>query len=315
MKGDLTIEMFDIITIGSATIDVFVKTKNELRKHELTGHNHTDVCYHLGEKLLVDDLEFNSGGGGTNTAVAFSRLGLKTGYIGVLGHDSYAETIVKELKNENVEFLGKIKQGKTGFSVILPAPHDRVVLSYKGVNNELSWNDLHIPLETKWLYISSMLGKGFNTIEKLSSWAKRNGINIALNISQYLANQGLPKLKRIISNADIFILNKEEASALTGKKHVKEMIEALNNHINGITVITDGTKAIHALSGGMHYMKEVNEVKVVDSTGAGDAFASGFVYGIIEGKGVEKALDYGCREAKSVLSSIGAKNILLRHLG
>lgn len=306
--------MFDIITIGSATMDVFVKSNNETRRHEKNGKVHEDVCYHLGEKLLIDDLEFNSGGGGTNTAVAFSRLGLKTGFIGVLGHDCYAENIVKELKNENVEFLGKIKQGKTGFSVILPAPHDRTILSYKGVNNDLSWDDLPMPLETKWIYISSLLGKGFKTAEKLSDWAKGNNVRVALNISLYLAKEGIKALSKILNNVDILILNKEEAEALTGKEHTKAMLEVIAHYVNGIIVVTDGGKPIHVLAGKAHYMKEFKAIDVVDSTGAGDAFASAFVYGIMKGRGIEEALRYGCKNSISVLGHVGAKNNLLRSL-
>ena len=95
---------------------------------------------------------------------------------------------------------------------------------------------------------------------------------------------------------------------------MKEMVETLNNYVNGVVVITDGKNPIHAISGGMHYMKEIGEVRAVDSTGAGDAFASGFVYGIMQGKGVESSLSCGCKEARSVLGNIGAKNILLRNL-
>ena len=78
--------MYDIITLGSATTDIFVKTKikPEIKKHD----GHTDMAYHLGDKLLIDDLKITTGGGGTNAAVGFSRLGLKTAYIGAIGNDA-----------------------------------------------------------------------------------------------------------------------------------------------------------------------------------------------------------------------------------
>ena len=92
--------MYDIITIGSASIDLFIKTEGEIRKH----HDHLDICYHLGNKLLVKDLIFSTGGGGTNTAVAFSRLGLRTAFIGVVGADDNGEIILRELEKERVNF-------------------------------------------------------------------------------------------------------------------------------------------------------------------------------------------------------------------
>lgn len=162
--------MFDIITLGSATIDVLVKAKNEKLKH----NHHTDIAYHLGEKILVDDIEFTTGGGGTNTAVAFSRLGLKTAFLGVISHDLNGEFIAKELVKENVEFLGVVKPGKPGYSVILPSSSDRTILSFKGINDQLNWEDVHPDsINTKFLYISSMLGNSFKTAERLAFYARK----------------------------------------------------------------------------------------------------------------------------------------------
>ena len=85
--------MYDIITIGSASIDVFVKAKNDVEKHK----GHYDILYHLGEKELVDKINFSTGGDGTNTAVAFSRLGLKTGFIGVVGDGLWKRDLNRKL--------------------------------------------------------------------------------------------------------------------------------------------------------------------------------------------------------------------------
>jgi ribokinase len=305
--------MFDIITLGSATVDMFVKSKNENIKHEKNGVEHRDIAYHLGEKMLVEDLEINTGGGGTNSAVAFSRLGLKTGFIGALGRDVNGEFVGAELKKEGVEFLGHTEKGKTGLSVILPGKGDRTILTYKGVNDSLSYNAEHLP-QTNWLYVSTMIGKSFNSVEKIVAEAKRRNVKIAFNPSLYLAKQGFAKLKKILACVDIVILNKEEAYALTGKTHQKEMLESIAFHVNGIIVITDGASKIYALSGKEFYSLMPHDVKVVDSTGAGDAFASGFVFGIMRGEGIQKALHFGLKESESVLGEIGAKNNLLHHL-
>jgi len=306
--------MFDIITLGSATLDILVKSKGEIRAHTENHHKHIDIAYHLGSKILIEDVEFNSGGGGTNTAVAFSRLGLKTAFLGVLGLDVNGEFVALELRRENVEFLGKAKQGKTGLSIILPGKNDRTILAFKGVNDLLYWHDIHLPLETKWLYVSSMLGESFSTAEKLIEYAKQYGTKIAFNPSLYLVKQGIPKLKKLINASDILIMNKEEAQALTKERQIRRILNKLSELTNGIIVITNGNKEIFAKISNQIYKKRPRKIKVVDATGAGDAFASGFVYGIMKGKGVETALEYGCREAEAVLGVIGAKNNLLRKL-
>jgi ribokinase len=308
--------MFDIITIGSATLDIYVKAKNETVKHKKNNHEHLDVAYHLGEKILIENLFVSTGGGGTNTAVAFSRLGLRTGFIGVVGFDSNGEHIAAELKKENIEFLGTAKKGASGISIILPGENNRTILAYKGVNDSLSYENIPKQLETKWLYVSAMMGESFKAVEKLAVEMKNRDAKLAFNPSLYLAKHGLKNLRKILFLTDVLILNKEEAHALTGKQHQKEMLEALMHHIdvNGLVVITNGKDKIYALSGREFYTKAPKKFKVLDATGAGDAFAAGFVYGIMQGHGVQQALDYGCRESYSVLYAIGAKNNLLRRL-
>ena len=303
--------MYDIITIGSATLDIFIKTAGEIRKHE----SHLDLCYHLGNKLLVSDIIFSSGGGGTNTAVAFSRLGLKTAFLGVVGADEQGELILRELESENVEFIGKVKREKTGMSIILPGKEDRTILSYKGANNYLDSADIpHEILKTKAIYISTMLGKSLHTIQNISFLAKKKKILIALNISEYLAKKGLKALSKLLEKTDVVILNREEASVLTKKKKAGDALIAISNYCPGIIVITDSFKPIHAYYDGNTYKKIIKKVIPIDKTGAGDAFASGFVYGFLLGKEIETCLEYGHLESIAVMKHIGAKNNLLRSL-
>ena len=303
--------MYDIITIGSATIDLFIKTEGEIRKH----HDHLDICYHLGNKLLVKDLIFSTGGGGTNTAVAFSRLGLRTAFIGVVGADDNGEIILRELEKERVNFLGKVKPGKTGFSIILPGREDRTILAYKGVNNSLELNDIYPEVfKTSWIYVSTMLGKSMHTIQNLLFWAKKKQIKVALNLSEYLSKKGLKNLSPILKNISILILNKEEAKLLTKKSNIRQMFHSISKHTNAIVVITDSFNPIHAFDGRYMYKKTVKDIVPTDKTGAGDAFGSGFVYGIINGKDIETSLQYGHKQSLAVMKEIGAKNRLLKKL-
>lgn len=304
--------MHDIITVGSANLDVLVKTKSETLKHR----EHFDLCYHLGEKVLVSRVLSFTGGGGTNTAVAFSRLGLKTAFIGCLGGDVNGKIIMQELKKEKVLFLGKIKKGETGYSIILPGRGDRTILVCKGINDRLKFSDINLTkLKTCWLYISTMLGESFKATEKLASFASKKGIKIAFNPSIYLARQ-TSELSSFLKKVDILILNREEAEALSKRKEIKDTLRTLEKAIKsaGIVVVTAGNKDIYAINKNKIYVKKIKPIIPVDSTGAGDAFASGFVYGIIRKKSIKKALDYGHKNAISVLSHLGAKNNLLRRL-
>lgn len=302
---------YDVITLGSASMDLFVKSSSEEIKHQ----GHIDLCYPLGDKILIEDIEYNTGGGGTNTAVAFSRLGLKTGFIGVVGDDENGEKILKELKKEKVDFLGRKKKGKTGISVILPGENDRTILTFKGVNNDLHINDIALRgLDTKWIYVSTMLGESLATIKKIIPYARKRGWKVAFNPSLYLARQGISQLKSMLKNIDILVLNKQEFFALTGKKEPEYAFAEIAQYVSDLVVVTDGPNPVHVYDGKRIYTKPIKEITPVDSTGAGDAFTSGFLYGLLNHKDIPTCLDYGYKESLSVMGAIGAKNNLLRRI-
>lgn len=302
--------MYDIVTLGSATVDVFVKT----RKPEIVKHReHDDVCYAIGEKVLVDELHVDTGGGGTNAAVAFSRLGLKTGWVGRVGSDLHAKTVLDEMKRERVAVLGKRGAGMTGYSVILTGlERDRTILAYKGVNDSLVPADVPWKkLNAKWLYCGAMLNKSFETLKRAVAFAKKNGIRYAFNPSMYLARQGVKALGPIIEDCDVLVLNKEEAQALLGvNDKCVEMLPALQRYAK-IAVITDGPKTAHAYNGIQHFAIEPPDVKVVETTGAGDAFAAGLVAGIMRTRDLATAMQWAMAESCSVIQHVGAKQKLL----
>ena len=302
--------MFDVITLGSATVDVFVKTA---RPRIIRHKEHADVCYSVGQKVLVEDLHVDTGGGGTNTAVAFSRLGLKTGWVGKVGTDLNAKTVLDEARREGVSFLGTSGKGMTGYSVILTGlERNRTILAYKGVNDQLSPNDIPWDkLTAKWLYLGAMMGKSFETLRHVAAFAKEEGIKYAFNPSMYLAQQGIKKLRTIIDGCDLLILNREEAQALLGmQQRCVEMLPELQKY-SKIAVITDGPKPAHAYNGIMHYEIVPPDIKVIEPTGAGDAFAAGMVAGLMIEKDIPTALQWAMAESCSVIQHLGAKQKLL----
>jgi len=164
--------MYDVITVGSATVDVFANTKySELIKIKTSAEKEIDLlAYPSGSKILIKDLRFTTGGGGTNTAVALSRLGHKVGFLGKLGCDENADFILKKLKEGGVDFLGVCGKEIGGYSVILDSiEHDRTILAYKGVNDNLKFKEVDLKkLKTKWFYFSAMLNESFKTLEKIA---------------------------------------------------------------------------------------------------------------------------------------------------
>ena len=308
--------MYDVITIGSATLDVFAKTKfSELIKI-IDPKGETDLlAFPTSSKILIDELELTTGGGGTNTAVALSRLGHRVAFLGKLGDDTNSEFIIKYLKKEKIELLCARGKGKSGYSLILDTlEHDRTILTYKGINDELKTSDIpHKKLKAKWFYFSAMMEESFHTLEKLAEFAYRNSIKIAFNPSTYLAEKGRQHLKHILDRTYLLILNKEEASLLVGQGSTEDLLLNLRSLGPKVVAITDGKNDLFVLESNQIYRTKPPVSKVVDTTGAGDAFAASFLSGIIRKNNIEFAVKLGIVNTQSVISHYGAKNILLNY--
>jgi len=295
--------VFDVVTFGSAVKDVFVGTDLAERGNF--------IAYPTGSKILIKKLRYDIGGGGTNTAVAFSRLGLSTGFIGKVGNDASGEEILEMLRDEKIKFLGSAdKKGLTGFSVILDSKeNNRTVLTYKSINDFIKMRDIKFSkLKTKWLYCSSMLGESLDAQISVVRKLKIKGAKIAYNPSSYLTNRR-HLIEPLLTMADVLILNKEEAAMLT---KAKDLLKGLHDITGGTVVITDKSKKIASYDGEKKYYLMPSKIKARERTGAGDAFASGFVAGQIVGMNVRDSLKLGLKESESVIRYFGAKNNLLK---
>ncbi|MBW2976761.1 carbohydrate kinase family protein [Candidatus Woesearchaeota archaeon] len=306
--------MYGIITVGSATVDVFARTEfNKLIKKK----NIDFLAYPTGSKMLIEELNITVGGGGTNTAVALARLGHKVAFLGKIGLGHNSQRVIKKLKDENVDtsLIVRSKKERTGYSIILDSKkHDRTILAFKGSNNGLRLGEISLKkLKTKWFYFSTMMGRSFKTLEKIAGYAHKNKIKIAFNISSYLAKKGPSYLGSILKKVDILILNKEEASALVGKGSIKNLMKKLHKLGPDIVAITDGKKGVYVFHDNCIYCGKTHKVRVVETTGAGDAFASSFLSGIIKKNDVEFALKLGITNAESVIQHHGAKEKLLKY--
>jgi len=305
--------MYDVITVGSSTVDVFARTKFS----ELIHKGKADLlAYPTGAKILVEELKFTTGGGATNTAVALSRLGHKVACISKMGCGANAEKTKKHLKREKVDtsLIVCAKNGRTGYSIILDSlKHDRTILAFKGSNNNLRFSEINKnKLKTKWFYFSTMIDQSFNTLKNLAKFAEKNNIKIAFNASSYLAEKGIKHSREILKRTDIFVLNKEEAASMTKKKKIEDMLKTLQK-LAKIVIITDGKNGAYAYDGNYIYTIKSNNVKIVETTGAGDAFACTFLSGMIKKNNIEFALKLAGTNAESVIQNHGAKNKLLTY--
>lgn len=311
--------MFDIITFGSATRDLFLRSKKFKivgEKKFITGKG---LCLSLGSKIDVKDMVFSVGGGGTNTAVTFTKQGLKTAYCGMVGKDAAGDDVIKELKKFNIDtnLLLRTSRKPTNHSVILSSDQkERTILVYRGASDQLSKKD--IPwrkIKSKWIYLAPLSGKMALLSEGLVNFAKKKGMKVAMNPGSTQLNLSKESLERIMRKVDILVLNQEEASLLTRIPYQKEkeIFKKLDKMVSGICLMTKGPGGAVASDGKYLYRAGVLNIKPVDWTGAGDSFASGFLSGYIKSKGdIVYAMQLGTANGSACLKRFGAKNGLLK---
>ncbi len=313
--------MFDIITFGSATWDIFIKPKNFRKiidkEKFITGKG---ICFNLGSKVDVEDILFSSGGGGTNTATTFANQGLKVAYCGRMGNDLAGGEIIKELEKIGVDtqFISKTKLAPTNHSIAISGlkNEDRTMLVYRGASEILGKKDIPWKeLKTKWFYLAPLSGKLCGIFEYLVDYAYKNKIKIAINPGNCQLSLPLRTLERILKKIDILILNQEEASLLTRIPYhkEKEIFKKIDEITSGIAIMTRGSEGVVVSDGEYFYRAKVPKSKIVDRTGAGDSFASGFVSGFISSNGdIEYSIQLGVANATACLKKWGAKVGLLK---
>ncbi len=306
---------YDIITIGSATRDVLMKSQEfKIIKDESFSTGRAE-CFALGSKIEIKDIVFTSGGGGTNTAVTFARQGLRTACIGAIGEDIDGEEIVDELNKEgvNTDYFqrnSEEKSARTAFSVILVHPSaERTILSHKGEGQHFDVTKIPFDkLKTNWLFLDS-LGGHYDLLEATVKWAKSKEIKIATNPGSKELEHGIDKLKILLENADIVIMNQEEAAKISGIDYKKEeeVFKFMDKVVKGIFIMSKGPEGVAVSDGKNIYRAGTPDSPVVERTGAGDAFSSGFVAEYIKSDDTEKAIQFATANASSVVAKFGAK--------
>lgn len=296
---------FNVVTFGSAFVDVYLSSpefKIVKSKDSPTG---VAICEVYGAKINVKKMVMTTGGGATNAAVGLERLGLQTGCVCMVGRDDWGLFIRKELRKEGVSplYIQETDEAPTSYSTMLVSEEGgRSALVYRGASNQLNWHQVAWDkLDGDWFYVTS-LGGDFNLLSKIVRTAQDKKIKIALNpgSGELAAPQ---KLKAFLPHVDLLLLNREEAAKLPGVDKGK-----LGNKM---TAITNGVRGATLLKGKEKITLKAFKVKMVEQTGAGDAFGAGLVAGLIKGMGLKESLRLGMANGASVTTQFGPKAGLL----
>lgn len=312
--------MFDIITIGSATRDVFLSSRDFKLVKGIEFATGNALALDLGAKLGVDKIVITTGGGGTNTAVTFARQGFKIACIGVVGTDPVGEEIRRDLIHEGIDtsHFQVHDDDISAYSVILVHENgERSIISYKGEGQHFDAGLLDISnLEAPWILIDSV-GGHFEIYDKVMMWAEEKKAKIATIPGTKELAGGLAKLKPFLSKCEVVFMNREETAALASQPYSdeKEIFEFMDREIGGIFAMTDGPNGVAISDGKKIYRAGVPDSPIIERTGAGDAFASGFLGEYMRSLDIVKAIQLGTANASSVVTQFGAKAGILHKGG
>lgn len=297
------------MVMGSNTVDVYVSTDVDLIE---ISHAQEDtdslLGYPLGEKLLADDVHLAVGGSGVNAATAFARVGFQTTYTGCLGNDMFGARVLDHLDSEEISFNGVLGD-QNGLGIILESQAtDRTIISYKGCNSELELSDVTVEAEPDWFYSSTVIGETQTTMKSLIQSFEQT--KTAVNISSYLAENGVDSLEPILSFTDYLFVNREEARSMTGDHDITTVLKNLNSAVRGQAVVTAGSDGVYYEAERVRRMLSHSE-DVVDTTGAGDAFNAGFITARSSDMSFADSVQAGMVQSEQVIQSENTTDNLL----
>lgn len=296
-----------IVTIGKATQDVFLLSSKSFEPQE-----HKGVLYEqlpLGKKLDLDEVVFTTGGNVTNAAVTFARQGLHSKYVWAVGTDVSSQTILDDLDKEGIDTSSVVqdKDYRSSYSVILLAnTGERTILNYRGTKLPGGANsiDLSVLDLADWVYLSGL--GDIALLERIISRCVEHGVKVMLNPASSELNE-IEKLKALLEDVEVLVVNKEEAQQIVEGQTIEELARHATNYCP-VVIVSDGPNGAVAtdkktiIKVGMY-----ENVPVVDRTGGGDAFGSGFLSYWSRGESLKDAMIFASANSTAVVGKIGAK--------
>ncbi len=286
----------DVIGFGALNLDRLFQV-NQIACKDQEGH--------------IQDLNESCGGSAANTIIGLARLGMDTGFLGKIAMDREGETLLKNLENEGVDTKGIIQSshGRSGtVHGYVDRKGERALYVDPGVNDEINFLEINQEYvsNTRLLHITSFVGESIKAQEALLEIIPDEVI-VSLDPGMIYASKGLKALNNILQRTNILLINQMELDLLLPSNEGQDVkINTLLNYGIGIIVIKQGKKGCLVTDGSKTYLLDAYDVDCLDSTGAGDAFNSGFIYGFLDEKTIEESAMLGNFVASCCVQELGA---------
>lgn len=302
---------FDLISIGDTTVDVFLEIDEATVLCELEKQK-CRLCVNYSDKIPVKKLtKIPVAGNAANLAVGSSRLGLKTALYTILGSDDVGKGIYQRLKGEGIAptYIQFDKKRGTNYSTILNFKGERTIFVFHEPRNY----KLPKLAQTKWIYFSSLAAGHEKLHYQIPAYLKKTRAKLGFNPGSFQLREGLEVLRPIMKLTTAFLVNKEEAQRLVGDfNDIKELLTLLKKEGPEIVVITDGPKGSYVFDGKNFYFQNIFDVPIVERTGCGDSYSTGFICALACDRDIPEAMRWGTINAAFVLQKIGPQEGLLR---
>lgn len=287
---------FDVVGFGALNVDKLY-TVNKITCED--------------EEAYITDFNMACGGSAANTIIGLSRLGIKTGFIGKVSKDNDGNLLLENLNKEGVDTEGIIiSEGRSGNVLgFVDKNGQRALYVDPGVNDLIKPDEIKLDYleNSKVLHLTSFVGESIKAQESIINKIPED-IVVSLDPGRIYAERGINYLKDILNRTDIILINEEELKHLTGKKYktCKEGAEVLLEYGMNTVVIKRGDKGVYITDGNESHFIEPFNVKCIDTTGAGDAFNAGFLYGFLNDKSIEESGKIGNFVASCCIQESGA---------
>lgn len=304
---------FEVIAVGDTTQDIFLKMEDASVQCDLDGEN-CKICFDYADKISVQaKTDLPAVGNAANHAIGVARLGLRSAIYTLVGDDAQGHR-AKEVFEENgvdARYVAFDTKHGTNLSVVINFRGERTIFVYHEPR------DYKLPplVPTEWIYLTSASGDGVLQLHEqvLTYLDQYPQVKVAFNPGTHQIHLGRTRLLPLLRKTNIIFLNREEAAEVLEieSRDVKKIVHAL--HRIGITVVvlTDGPDGAYASDGKKIQYLRIFRGPVVERTGAGDAYGSGFLSALIKGRSLSEAMLWGNSNSTSVVQYIGARAGLL----
>lgn len=320
--------MAKVLCIGSATKDIFFPTEEGIileTPEDIEAKR--KIAFELGAKYHIAARREEVGGCAANVAVGLCRQGNICSCLVALGADATGVWIRERLESEGVDMslAQEIKEQASDLSAIIvdEKSGERTIFSSHGASKDLSLSDKDEAFRgMDWVFVGDLSGDWKSNLEEILSLAKKNSVAVAFNPRQQMLHEDIKYVLGVLGRCDLLFVNKDEATELVLGSGVDkdlrqmEQEEFLLDELakacpRAEIALTDGARGAWAFSGGEHFYAEAFLRKATDTTGAGDAFASGMLGALIKGKGMQQAIRWGIANSSSSVAFYGGTSGLL----